>query len=343
MTTMVHRFQDWKYRLPFLLFLAFLFGALFHWSYSKPPSEGNWSGSKQVREWVDDTAMAKTSLINPLLECDIADGAIDAYKENFQEELHELTDTFKAEGKADTIAVYFRDLNNGPTFGIHADKDFIPASLLKVPVMMAYYKNADEDASILNNEIAYNTQIDFGNDGKQLIPPSHEIETGRTYTVNELITRAITQSDNSAITLLITNIDGRRVHELYKMLGVREDVLNGPNSYLTVKEYAAFFRILFNASYLSRKNSERALQLLTETEYKNGLSAGIPSDVLIAHKFGEGGDARLHQIHDCGIVYYPGHPYLLCVMSSGTDIKNLEKSIAGVSAFVYKKIDALNR
>ena len=35
------------------------------------------------------------------------------------------------------ISVYFRDLNNGPLFGINEKERFTPASLLKVPLMIA--------------------------------------------------------------------------------------------------------------------------------------------------------------------------------------------------------------
>lgn len=92
---------------------------------------------------------------------------------------------------------------------------------------------------------------------------------------------------------------------------------------LTVKEYASFFRILFNSSYLSADNSERALNLLAHTEYHDALPS--PQGVVVAHKFGEAGTENIErQLHDCGIVYLPDHPYLACIMTRGRDAEKLK-------------------
>src|SRR5207248_2823209 len=92
-----------------------------------------------------------------------------------------------------------------------------------------------------------------------------------------------------------------------------------PNPQVSVVTYSSFFRVLYNASYLTRDDSQKALALLAGVDYKDGLVAGVPASVPIAHKFGERettGDTT-KQLNDCGIVYYPSHPYLLCVMTRG--------------------------
>ena len=329
--------------LGLLLIGAFLLGVLtqrFHIIDDiKTTKDAYSTNSKQIREQSTlGEGAGNYKLINPLLECEVAEGMIDAYKENFQDELSVAIDELKKNGEVSTVAVYFRDLNNGPTFGLNQDEGFIPASLLKVPVMMSYFKSADEDASILDREILYSEKIDLDPTGSQLIAPKKQIEVGKKYLTSELIERTIKYSDNAAVTLLIYNLPGGPIRHLYKMLGVSEDVLNGPDGHLTVKEYSAFFRILYNSSYLSHEYSEKALDLLTKTEFDQGLRAGVPPEIAVAHKFGEGGDVNEHQIHDCGIVYYPGHPYLLCIMSRGKEIAKLEGAVAKISTFVYKKI-----
>jgi beta-lactamase class A len=336
-----------KPKIPYLMLallifiVSFLLGVLSERIGVFTHNTGLAGHAKQIRE---DAAMGTSTgerLVNPLLECEVAEGMIDAYKENFQDELEIVVDDLKTNGDVSTVAVYFRDLNNGPTFGINEDEKFVPASLLKVPVMMSYYKLAEDEPDILDRKLTYEKESNLAPDGSQLIAPSKEIEVGKKYPISELIERTISYSDNEAVTLLIYNMPSGPIRTLYHMLGVSDGVLNGPEGRLTVKEYAAFFRILFNSSYLSQKYSTRALLLLTKTEFDQGLKAGVPSDVVVAHKFGEGGDVSQHQIHDCGIVYYPGHPYLLCIMSSGGDIKKLEGAITKISAFIYKKIDTL--
>jgi hypothetical protein len=59
--------------------------------------------------------------------------------------------------------------------------------------------------------------------------------------------------------------------KVYTELGVPLPKNNdNPNEeFISVKDYASFFRILYNASYLNREYSETALKLLSETLYNN--------------------------------------------------------------------------
>ncbi len=110
---------------------------------------------------------------------------------------------------------------------------------------------------------------------------------------------------------------------------------------LTAKQYGTFFRILFNSSYLDYDDSEKALSLLNDSTFVQGLRAGVPTNVQVAHKFGERWDYgnSEKELHDCGIVYYPGHPYLLCVMTQGTNFDDMASAIANISRFVYMQVD----
>ncbi|MEK9174054.1 MAG: serine hydrolase, partial [Patescibacteria group bacterium] len=256
------------------------------------------------------------SYINPLLECEVAEGAIDAHKENFQDDLESFVETLKKDQKLTDTAVYFRDLNNGPTFGVNEKEEFFPASLLKVPVMMVYYHASEQDPNILETEILYEKPKDFG--FTPTIVPREELVPGQSYQVEELIRRMIIHSDNQALFLLSSRLPLESIGGLFSILGVGEDVLTNPDAKLTVKEYAGFFRTLFNSSYLSRENSEKALALLAMTDYQDALVAGVPADTKVSHKFGEAGTADVErQLHDCGIVYLPNHPYLACIMTRG--------------------------
>lgn len=288
--------------------------------------------SKQVRQ------VGEYRYINPLLECEVADGTIDARKQNFQDDLDQFIQRLKKEKNLSEAAVYFRDLNNGPAFGVDETGEFFPASLLKVPVMMAYYRWSEQEPGLLTREILFEAPRDFG--VSIAIKPREELEPGKTYSLEELIRRMIIFSDNQSLALLTARLPNEHLRDLFGLLGVGDDVLVDSQGKLTVKEYAGFFRILFNSSYLSRENSERALQLLASTDYADALSAGIPSGIVVSHKFGEAGTAATErQLHDCGIVYFPNHPYLACIMTRGTNLDSLKQSIVDISRFIYNKID----
>lgn len=113
---------------------------------------------------------------------------------------------------------------------------------------------------------------------------------------------------------------------------------------LSVKEYASFFRMLYNASYLSREDSELALQTLSQAKFHGGITGKIPNNVVVAHKFGEremldASGNTVNQLHDCGIVYYTPYPYLVCIMSRGdTDINTLSNIIQDTSKTIYDEV-----
>jgi beta-lactamase class A len=82
------------------------------------------------------------------------------------------------------------------------------------------------------------------------------------------------------------------------------------------------------------------LALLKQSEFSQGLLAGVPPGIAVAHKFGERGytNASKKELHDCGIVYCPQRPYVLCIMTKGTDMKEQAKAISGISKAVYDEM-----
>jgi beta-lactamase class A len=275
--------------------------------------------------------------ISPLLECD--QSAVSS-QINGLDPLHDKIEqqimNFKQEGTINDAAVYFRDLSNGPWFGVNEHASFSPASLLKLPVMMAYFKKAESDSSILNKKIKYE-----GKDETlfQNIRPTDAIEIGKTYTVDDLIERMIIYSDNASLTLLEDNIEPVLIDKVTLDLGVETANEKTPEDYMSVKGYAGLFRILYNASYLEKRLSEKALDILSRTEFAKGLVTGVPKSIKISHKFGErelpGG---VKQLHDCGIIYNPKSPYLLCIMTRGSDYDKLASVISQISKIIYEDI-----
>lgn len=276
---------------------------------------------------------------NPLLECDLGADTIASRKVDFTSELQSFTDALERAGGVEAVTVYFRDLNNGPTTYVAPEDRFAPASLLKVPVLIAYLKWSEENLGVLEEQIPYSVPFDFGY--TQQFVPTEPLILGETYTARALLERMIIYSDNQALGLLYKRIPPQYQEELYQLLGVDPALIVSPEARITVRQYSIFFRVLFNASYLSRANSEYALSLLARSSFRDGLAAGVPKTVETAHKFGERKTTEgLQQFHDCGIVYYPQHPYLLCVMTRGEDVQALIGAIAKTSEYVYQKIDA---
>lgn len=274
---------------------------------------------------------------NPLLECEVASGTIDAPKSRFGRELTAYVEEVSKRYGITDIGVYYRDLNNGPTYGVGEDKEFAPASLLKVPVYLAFLKHAETDSSIMSRQITFDESMTLTS-ATQIIEPELRLHPGTTYTVAELLTRMIKYSDNDALNVLYPLLPEREYTDLFKRLGLTDFSPSNDGYTLSVREYSTFFRVLFNASFLSQYSSEESLKLLSETTFASGIRAGVPQNIQVSHKFGERelGDGFM-QLHDCGIVYPDKRPYLICIMTRGTNQDIITEAISDISAFAYQK------
>jgi beta-lactamase class A len=115
---------------------------------------------------------------------------------------------------------------------------------------------------------------------------------------------------------------------------------NARNYPMCVSDYSIFMRALFNASYLNNKDSEFAIELLSDSDYKMGILRGIPTDLRVAHKFGEEGNIDCKELHESAIIYLENSPYLLTIMTKGKDITKQSKVLEEISANVYRSLSA---
>ena len=271
--------------------------------------------------------------ISPLLECQ-SPAAADGSWRKLERELNAFIKQSIDENKVSHISLYLRDLNNGPWIGVNEEEQFSPASLMKVPLLMSFFKEAETNPSLL--DVSLTITLDRSQSLLQNILTDQQVVTGKEYSVKELLERMIKYSDNLAVNTLIDNTDPRLVQRVYADLEIFPEV-GELEDLISVRNYAGFFRILYNSSYLNRTMSERALKLLSETTFKDGLVAGVPPGVTVSHKFGERVISGTKQLHDCGIVYRPDKPYLLCVMTRGQDFKAMKEVISSLSALVFKQ------
>jgi beta-lactamase class A len=262
----------------------------------------------------------------------------------FQYKVNEVIENIEKNGDASAVSVYFRDLNNGNWFGIREHDKFSPRSLLKVPIMIAYFKWAESSPRVLRRTLTFTGRGEGSN--KNIDHPTKELEPGKSYTVNDLIFRMIVYDDADSFSLLYARLPPGRLDKVFKDLYVEYDPKKLDDS-LSLNAFAAYFRVLYNASYLSEEMSEKALRYLSKSSFRQGMAAGIPPNIEIACKQGErtitpasGGETpELQQIHEFGIIYHPNRPFLLGIMVRGTDTNRLTNAIRDITRLVYEEID----
>ncbi|MBX4187009.1 MAG: class A beta-lactamase-related serine hydrolase [Candidatus Doudnabacteria bacterium] len=240
-------------------------------------------------------------------------------------------------------AVYFRDLDDGPTFGINEYATFSPASLLKLPLLLAYLNLAEDKPELLDQKLTYEL---INDPYVPEIKPKEPIEPGKVYTVEQLLEHMTKFSDNKAYFVLrqyLHNLspDKDLLASTYQDLGIT-DPKDPLDNTISVKSYAAIFVQVYHGSFFrKRETAERALALLIESDYSQGIKAGVPEGIEVAHKFGErqAEDGR-KQFHDCGIVFYPENPYLVCIMTRGSDFQKLVQISGEISKMIYEEFDS---
>lgn len=269
--------------------------------------------------------------INPLLLCNANETKEFEEFSNLNSSIKNLTDDFKSREIIDTGSVYFRDLTTGQWTGINENDLYNPASLLKVPILIAYLKQAEKNQNLLGKKYLYE-QI------PGQAPPLVDnpiLKSGKYYSVEDLLRGMIIDSDNTATRILENNIDKNFLTRVYSELGITSPYLYPDQYQISTRTYALFFRVLYNATFLSHEMSEKALSILSEVKFDKGLKSGVPSGVPVAQKYGYSilkKDApRTIELSDCGITYEKDKPYLLCVMAKGSDPDETAKYIKEVA------------
>jgi formylmethanofuran dehydrogenase subunit D len=82
---------------------------------------------------------------------------------------------------------------------------------------------------------------------------------------------------------------------------------------------------------------------MSHSYFKIGIVAGVPKDIKVSNKFGEqiifdknSKEIIRVELHDCGIVYVPKNPYILCIMTKGKVYNDLSLAISQISKKVYE-------
>jgi beta-lactamase class A len=331
----VSRFNPW-----YLSVISFILGSLFalgvhnfteHLNGQTKPLRLSMIGDNHYR------------FIDPLISSNVDGAEVPEHFEALHSRLKAEISQLIEDKKISAASIYVRDFNSGTGLEVYSGERYNPASLLKVPIMMAFYKIAEGRPGILREQIMIGKASASRN--QDMYPPQKKLQSWSTHSVSDLIGHMILYSDNDAATALVDflNNSGRDyevLNEVFNDLGVHE--LRIGSDFIDPKTYSLFLRVLYNATYLNREMSEKALYLLSRTDFNSGIRAGIPTTTPVSHKFGEFtaqsemGIVVESQLHDCGIVYAASRPFALCIMTKGEKFDQLSSAIAQLSKIVYE-------
>ena len=252
-----------------------------------------------------------------------------------QQELERVIDKYKKSGVIETASVYLRHLNDGEWININESEMYNPGSLMKVPELITFMKMNEKEPGLLSKRIKYEKQLILP---KTAVFVSKSIVPGNTYTIKELLYYMIAYSDNNATMLLNSIMDVAVFKKTFTDLGIPEPNLTKKDLPLTARNFSLFMRAVYNASYLSISDSEFCAELMSHSDFSDGLVSGLPKDIKVVHKFGEAGDKDFAHFSESGIIYTKNATYLLTVMTKGKQLKDLPEVVKEISGHTYNML-----
>lgn len=278
---------------------------------------------------------SNNSYLSPTLELlDKKDLIVD-----FQGLRDSLTSKYEIQGDY-LVSIYFEYFPTGANISINKDEKIWPASLIKIPIAMAAIKKVQDGKWKIDNELVILDQDKDSEYGELYKEPS-----GTTLTIKRFLEETLVRSDNTAHFVLLRNLEGSELEDVYVHLGM-DDIIDALkkspkkdaeiDNRITAKRYSIFFRSLYNSTYLSQEYSEMFLSILAKAP-RELLNKGIPEEVPFVHKTGIRVDESVRA--DSGIVYVPGRPYIITVMVQQRDKKKLnEKAVDDIFESVSKEV-----
>ena len=291
--------------------------------------------------------------INPIL---LAQSPEDTATPQFQLLKKNVTSYVTADKANNTVvdaSMYFRELNTDKWVGVNADDLYAPASMLKVVSLMGVMKAEQANPTLSSTSVTVSPQSLDTDSNQDYYPPTETISAGNTYTVDDLTSRMIINSDNNAAFLIDQIVGQDAESDIYTTLGIPDPNKTEAIDFMSPKLYSRLFRTLYNGGYLSDAASEQALDLLSRTTFTQGIVAGVPVGTVVSHKFGErtigitdadnpADSETTRELSDCGIVYAPNDPYLICIMTKGSNFPALQKVISDISAMAWNAVQQIN-
>lgn len=278
--------------------------------------------------------------ISPLTDVELPEGYDVRHQPiPFKDKIAKFVQQQIASGQVRELSVYFRDLSEGPWFGINEDVKYNPASMMKLPIMLAWLKRAEKDPSVLGRKLTFDEKMYVG--PPQGFKPAKTLETGASYTVEDLLRYMMYYSDNKALWLLHSSVTPEEYNYILDNMDVANEKDDDGQDLITVHTYSGFLRILYNASFLNKEMSEKALQLMSFEDFPKGIAAGLPEGIKLASKFGEFSETKnpgVLQLHEFGIVYHPKGPYILGILTRGYNIDKQVDIIKTISKMVYESV-----
>lgn len=220
--------------------------------------------------------------------------------------------------------VYVFNLTTKQSYGVLENEVFPAASLIKLPVFLTLYQEAE--AGRIDLETKYtlkNSDKQTGAGGMQYKP------AGTVYTYRQVAELTGKQSDNTAFFVLRKILGDEKIQKTINDLGMTKTSLSKNET--TPQDLGLFFRKLYAGSVVGREHRDEILSFLTETFDESRIPVGVPEGTRVAHKIG----TDIGVISDAGIVFAQ-KPFILVILSKDALEKETLETLPEITMIVWE-------
>jgi beta-lactamase class A len=222
-------------------------------------------------------------------------------------------------------------------FYYNSEEVFPSASVIKVPILLAGLKQAEEGKLNLNQLTAITDRA--GGSGVL-----HSLSSLASLTIKDLMTLMITVSDNVATNMIIDLLGMKDINQVIDCLGMVSTKLNrkmmdfeakerGLDNVSSPSDIIKCLKVMNGSTFLSEESKEAALTIMGAQQFQDKLPAMMdPERMYIGNKTG----GLPHVEHDCAMIRYKGKTAYVAVLTDMLeDVYYAKQTIARIGKHIY--------
>lgn len=244
----------------------------------------------------------------------------------------ETIDLFKkaTQSLSGVYAFYVIEPESDNSYGTNEKNVMEAASLIKLPIFIALYKDAEKGTIDLDAKYTLKEGDKSGGSGSLV-----DKKAGTQITYRQMAELMGQQSDNTAFNVIRKTLGDDKINQVIDEIGMSATSLE--NNETSAYDVGILFNKLYKGELVSHESSEEILGYLTDTVYEEHLGAGIPSEVRVAHKYGR----EIHVVNDAGVVF-SDKPFVVVIMTKGVVEKEADEIFSRLAKLIYDQETGLH-
>lgn len=230
----------------------------------------------------------------------------------------ELTNYFKKR-KGD-YSLYYKDLVNNDEFKINSDQVFPAASVIKIPIMIEYFRQ--KEAGLICEDELISIPIEERVGGSGIL---YELREDIKMSLSELVLLMIILSDNTATNLIIEKLGIANINKIFKKRDYNsclnrkmmdyQSRKKGIENFIRSDEIGMILKDISknNLSNISKESCKNMISIMQKQKMRDKLSFYIPETDWnkVASKTGS-----LNKVeHDASVFNFNNNKFVLVVLS----------------------------